>query len=598
MATLIDPTTGAPIETYPDDVAPGDLVQPQSPGLVDPSSAMAASARAGRGGFVPQERDPTTGIVQAQQGVLPPPPPPEPATGPAPGTLGGAPSADLGAPGLAPPRGADPLQALADATQVDPNAVAAHRQALSDAAKAIGPTTHSQTSESYVQPTAGMAIARGNQGIAAEGEIDVARRAKDLGVASATDEAKARQVEADQLAASAQRAQEQQAAARKTYEQAQTYLAAERQKVIKANTTSYWEDKGTGARVLAALSVGLGAFSSAITGGQNAALMIINKAMDDEARRKEGKLHAQLDELGLKGADAKERLGYAQTEIANWKAGVLDKLIQERAVRLAKQGVGEAEIKGDALISGLERRKADENVAVEQSLQHHVTRATSSDNALQQQLKLQAMTAGAASPDKSIGEAKDPERNADKYVQRAVAELGRLKEARPYVEKDMKEIEAWRAKVGAEIGQTTVEKALSTVKAINGDLLKRLSPEGKQRFLAEQALAESILRPDSGAAISGGEYIDKMSGFQAMRGDTSATLRQKADRAVGAVASIAGQSYRPGYWYQQLKGSTASGGQRPLEPAQIASLNKLIQANPKAPEAQEARALLTAQARR
>src|SRR4051794_32466905 len=112
MATLIDPNTGAPIETYPDDVAPGDLVQPQSPGLIDPSSAMAAAARAGRGGFVPQERDPTTGIVQAQQGVLPPPPPPEPATGPAPGTLGGAPSADLGAPGLSPPRGADPLQAL------------------------------------------------------------------------------------------------------------------------------------------------------------------------------------------------------------------------------------------------------------------------------------------------------------------------------------------------------------------------------------------------------------------------------------------------------------------------------------------------------
>lgn len=492
----------------------------------------------------------------------------------------------------------DPLKALGDATQTDPAAAEAQRQRLEAAAKAVGPTTHSSTTESYAKPTVAEAIARGNAATAADSEIDVSRRAKEFAVGSAREEAGAARVEADQLKAAAARAEAQRQQARRAYEDAQGYLAKERERVTKANTTSYWEDKGTGTKVLAALMVGINEFATRLAGkgGTNTALQIINKAVDDDARLKERRLRAELDQLGIKGAEAAERFQYGLVEIQNAKAGLLDRLIQERAVRLAKKGVGEAEIKADAITAGLESRKAATELGIEQSLRHHVQRTTTSDNSLQQQIRLQAATAGTASPDKSIADAKDPERNADKYTQRAVSELQRLKQTKPYAEPDMRKIEAWRARLAAETSQTTVEKFLGNLHAVNGDLLKRLSPDGRKRFLAEQALAESILRPDSGAAISAPEYIDKISGFQASRGDTPESLQQKADRAVTAVASIAGQSYRPGYWYQQLRGVSA--GAAKLQPAQIASLVRLTKERPGTPEAAEAEALIRAQAGR
>ena len=47
----------------------------------------------------------------------------------------------------------------------------------------------------------------------------------------------------------------------------------------------YWANKSTGSKILAAIAVGLGQYSSAINGGPNNALAIINKAVDDDVAK-------------------------------------------------------------------------------------------------------------------------------------------------------------------------------------------------------------------------------------------------------------------------------------------------------------------------
>ncbi|MCL2724776.1 MAG: hypothetical protein FWD69_10105 [Polyangiaceae bacterium] len=48
----------------------------------------------------------------------------------------------------------------------------------------------------------------------------------------------------------------------------------------KIDPNAYWKEQGGAAKVLAALAIGLGQFGASLTGGQNAALSIVNRAVD------------------------------------------------------------------------------------------------------------------------------------------------------------------------------------------------------------------------------------------------------------------------------------------------------------------------------
>lgn len=114
-------------------------------------------------------------------------------------------------------------------------------------------------------------------------------------------------------------------------------------------------DGKPGAAVLAALSEGLGAFASGLSGGPNQAMQIINTAAA-------GYRQQQLDQIDLKNmdvADAKEALSNAHLEIAAQEAGLFKRLAQERASKLAVFGADKAKIENDGLRNQLLAQSAD-----------------------------------------------------------------------------------------------------------------------------------------------------------------------------------------------------------------------------------------------
>jgi hypothetical protein len=445
-------------------------------------------------------------------------------------------------PALRPPPGpgAAPGSALADAVSTGPGGLGGLPN--------IGPDVRTTT----VVPTAQEAVARGRVETATDDAKDIARRSRDLGVQQAGDldkqlQDEQRQLADQQKAADARRAQEAQ-----KLEAADGYLKQQREAYAKDGVKDFYADKSTFARVASALMVGLGQYAATISGGPNTAWNILQDSMNRHQAKERDRLAKQKDMVELASRDqatAERRREYAELELRNQKIALLEDFKRQREVRMAKYGATEEMIKGDALLNRIEKERADEDLRLQAGLRKQVT----VDNSAQNQLKLRVGLAQATKgrPDKPIADADATERKADGFLIRATNEVKNLQAIKPYNPQDQKHIERWRERVSTT-APTTAEQFYSAIASLDGDVVKDLSPEGKKRFLAEKNYARSILRPESGAVIGGGEYADLLGGVQRFSSDTPELAQQKAQRTRVDLEGLAIQSYRPGYWNSVL----------------------------------------------
>lgn len=151
----------------------------------------------------------------------------------------------------------------------------------------------------------------------------------------------------------------------------QQYISAEQDKFQRlvadaqgnADPDAYWKERGPGG-VMAALSVALGAFGASLTGGQNAALQIVQGDIDRNIRAQEqnlaNKRHA-VDMASNLYAQNLAAFGDRERAVLATKAqyyAQVDAMAQAQAARL---GTKDAEIKLSKLQAALaEQRAADE----------------------------------------------------------------------------------------------------------------------------------------------------------------------------------------------------------------------------------------------
>ncbi len=105
--------------------------------------------------------------------------------------------------------------------------------------------------------------------------------------------------EMQQMAAKNQEAIAQQAEQRKMkVAEVQAELQANSRKLAESAPKDYWADRSTGAKIAAAIAIGMGAYSSGINGGPNGALQIIDGAIKRDLDLQMQKRAAIKDERG------------------------------------------------------------------------------------------------------------------------------------------------------------------------------------------------------------------------------------------------------------------------------------------------------------
>ena len=159
----------------------------------------------------------------------------------------------------------------------------------------------------------------------------------------------------------------------KTYEAehevAQAAFETERQKFQEMDVKDFWEDAGTGTRILAALSMALGAYAQGMGAGPNQAAVVINNAVESQYKlslarldkqrqvmQDAGKMTDRLDkQFQMATLQAENKRGAAYGKAATQAESMIAKLgpervSQEAAVTVAKlkQKQQESELKLEA----------------------------------------------------------------------------------------------------------------------------------------------------------------------------------------------------------------------------------------------------------
>jgi hypothetical protein len=217
MAPLLNPRTGLPLETFPDDVAPGDLqVAPSPLEAMDPASPAAQLAAAQ--------------VAAAQAPALTPEAPPPPLEAPPPAAA------------APPPRPSAPKSAAGarPAAAPKPDAEAKARAAEKEAGKGALTVAENEQALSERKATAEQDQAAADQAAIKAHYDDVDRR-----TAAGMD-----------------------------------YLQKQQDKAANFKVRDMYEGR-TGAAIAAALMEGLGAFGAALTGGPNHAANVIERGRQD-----------------------------------------------------------------------------------------------------------------------------------------------------------------------------------------------------------------------------------------------------------------------------------------------------------------------------
>lgn len=129
-------------------------------------------------------------------------------------------------------------------------------------------------------------------------------------------------------------------------------------KSAKPDPDHLWKERGTGNKILAAIAVGLGAFGSAINGGPNAALDIVQSAIDRDIQAQKDAIANKREDL----ADRRTMLGMNMERFGDEEAAVLatrahgiEAAMAQLDVKTAALAGTEAEKRGLVIRAGMEK---------------------------------------------------------------------------------------------------------------------------------------------------------------------------------------------------------------------------------------------------
>jgi hypothetical protein len=150
-------------------------------------------------------------------------------------------------------------------------------------------------------------------------------------------------------------------------------LRDEDQKIAAAQPKDYWADKGTPAKIGAAIAIGLGAYAAAMSGGQNTALQIIENAIkrdvDLQAAKRQGlkenkqnlinsyqmKMSQFNDDASARAAATAQAMELAKIQIQ--KSATIAK--SDEAKANAQNLIGQLEVKQGELYSTIAQKQAE-----------------------------------------------------------------------------------------------------------------------------------------------------------------------------------------------------------------------------------------------
>jgi hypothetical protein len=171
-------------------------------------------------------------------------------------------------------------------------------------------------------------------------------------------------------------------AAERDYQKRHAALEGENEEIAKSvregavKPGQYWENLGTGNKILAAISIGLGGFAAGMTGGRNVALDIIQKTIDNDIEAQKKNLDSKENLLARNLAKYKDLdtalavtkgnlLALANATVESQKAMAMDsqaknnaevlksnlnlqrqQLQQQSALRQAKMAITSGEVEG------------------------------------------------------------------------------------------------------------------------------------------------------------------------------------------------------------------------------------------------------------
>lgn len=320
----------------------------------------------------------------------------------------------------------------------------------------------------------------------------------------------------------------------------------------------FWADKSSGERVLANISVALGAFNADNTGGKNIQLDRINTIIDQQHKADLAKVRQREVFAGWIKDGVTDLAARYRDEMSTLKfkhAALSDAAAEEAKAQLIRNGIPVEEAENNTLVKGL-RAKAQSEYAkgysdeVKNKAQLAMQKAHL--DLSRAQLQLAANNQNAPTPlnegqSKSYATA-DQMRETEaetKNLGPLSAKGAKILREQLAIEEAAEKIPGYKA-AGIGLGQwQTIEQAL----AKSGD------PADVQRFVADQRFATIKLRGDSGASIAPSEYSKHMRDFTPQVGDTPATLASKAKARDAVVRGYAIRSGKPeDFGYAQIGG--------------------------------------------
>jgi hypothetical protein len=277
-----------------------------------------------------------------------------------------------------------------------------------------------------------------------------------------------------------------------------------------AKYEGFWAKASTPQKIGGALAVGLGALGAGLTGGQNTAMQIINKAIDDDYRNWQANI------------DAKNKSFLNQRQYINDLQGQFK---DKRELALAQKALAYDRANAQ-LMEIASKRKGLEALPQFQALQANIL-----DNRNKQYLELAKLKAETAKAEREASAEQLPkfgDIKQNEFLAATFATRGNQAE-----------------QLLSELDQEGFNPASLGVGAQTFFLPERVKSSNLKKY--EQAASNfitAVLRKESGAAIAKDEFEREYQKYFAQPGDSSDILQQKAQARQIALAGLRAEGQR------------------------------------------------------
>lgn len=323
----------------------------------------------------------------------------------------------------------------------------------------------------------------------------------------------------------------------------------------------YWEQKGTGSRVIAAIAVGLGQFGAGLQGQSgNTALDIINKQIEMDFNKQKANIQKQQEQYQMSKDGVAEAKGDYATQLKNLdikEAAAYESVAAKYASMLAAQGVPQAQIQADANVQALQAKALDKKLEVQKELRSEVT------TNVKKKVEMQQFDAN-GNPMAEQKPLTESQGKASGLTMRMIEGIKEYDSAGGLSPKDADKMRK-HISDNYSIAQDAGGLIRYILKPSARPYPEGFSEQARLAWNAAKEVADSSLRLESGAVVGDDEVKNRMEALLPTGGDTAKVIQQKRGRMTKLSASA-----------MQQTGANQSRFAPPAEPTQQAVETKVV----------------------